>query len=145
MGVPWMLGLTGTCRSTNIIDYGSQHQPLMQLKAAGWGALSTDATKTVRTNVKNSTIELTGSGYGAYSIGDSVTTFDRCNIKVKDMALIMANEVACGTFTSSSVVKSDRFGVMMHSDNVGTLTIDKGSAFDCGQTVIKPRAPTPRL
>ncbi len=145
MGVPWMLGLTGTCRSTNIIDYGSLNINRSYIKAAGWGALSTDATKTVRTNVKNSTIELTGSGYGAYSIGDSVTTFDRCNIKVKDMALIMANEVACGTFTNGSVVKSDRFGVMMHSDNVGTLTIDKGSAFDCGQTVIQAKSAYPEI
>ncbi len=61
------------------------------------------------------------------------------------MALIMANEVACGTFTNGSIVRSDRFGVMMHSDNVGTLTIDKGSAFDCGQTVIQAKSAYPEI
>lgn len=145
MQVPWMLGLTGTCRGTNIVDYGTEYITNSTVRAQGWGALSTDATKKVRMYVKDSLIEVVESGYGSYSIGDSHNYFDNCAINVNDMALIMADEVSCGTFTNGTVVNSGRFGVMMHSQNVGILTIDKGSVFNCGETVIQPKSAYPEI
>jgi hypothetical protein len=143
MQVPWMLGLVGTCRSTNLLDYGNTYYTNTHIVAEGWGALSTDATKVVRMNLKNCTIDVKNSGYGSYSIGDSLNTFDGCTFNVADMALIMAAEGG-GVFTNGTVVNSGRFGVMMHGGS-GPLTIDKGSVFNCKDAVIQVKSSYPKI
>jgi hypothetical protein len=145
MSVPWVLGLVGTCRATNLMDYGTEYVTDCTIKAQAWGALSTDATTSCRMYVKDSTIEVVESGYGSYSIGDSVNTFDHCTFDVADIALIMANEVSCGVFTNYCEVNSGRFGVMTHAGNVGTITIDKGSVFNCDETVIQVKSSYPEI
>ena len=139
MAVPWMLGLAGNCRATNLIDNGTVYYNNTRIRAQGWGALSTDATKKVRLYVTKSVVETIESGYGAYSIGDSHDYFSDCEINVADMALIMAAE-GSGTFTDGTVVNSRRFGVMMHGGSGGTLTIDKGSVFNTRSTVIQVKS-----
>lgn len=145
MEVPWMLGLTGNCRATNLVGSGTANYTNSRIKAQAWGALSTDDTVSVRLNVKNCNVEAVESGYGAYSIGDSIDTFDGCKINVADMALIIANGSASGVFTNGTKVKSGRFGVMMHSNESGTLTIDGGSIFVTEEAVIQVKSSNPTI
>ena len=137
MEVPWMLGLTGNVRATNLVDHATAYWNDSHIRTQGWGAMSTDDTKRVRLYVRNSTIETVDSGYGAYSIGDSLDRFSHCTFNVHDIGMIMAAE-GSGTFTDGTVVNSGRFGVMMHSGaGGGTLTIDKGSVFNTKSTAIQ--------
>ncbi len=135
--VPWMLGLSGNSRATNLVDHGTVYYNNSHIRAHGWGALSTDDANVVRMYAKNTLIETVGSGYGAYSIGDSIDSFSHCRFNVADIGLIMAAE-GSGLFTDGTVVESGRFGVMMHSGGGGgLLTINKGSVFHTKSTAIQ--------
>ena len=135
--VPWMLGLTGNVRATNLVDHGTVYYTDSHIRAQGWGALSTDDAAHVRMYVKNCLIETIDSGYGAYSIGDSVDSFSHSTFNVADMALIMAVN-GSGIFTDGTVVNSRRFGVLMHSGvGGGQLIIERGSVFNTRSTAIQ--------
>jgi hypothetical protein len=142
--VPWMLGLTGNVRATNLVANATAYYNNSSIKAQGWGALSTDDTQSVRLYCINSSLETVESGYGAYSIGDAVDTFSGCNLDVNDYGLIMAAEGA-GTFTDGTVVNSDRFGVMLHSNGNGTLRIERGAVFNTGEAVIEAKGSFPTI
>jgi hypothetical protein len=144
MEVPWMLGLTGNVRATNLVANATAYYNNSSIKAQGWGALSTDDTQSVRLYCINSSLETVESGYGAYSIGDAVDTFSGCNLDVNDYGLIMAAEGA-GTFTDGTVVNSDRFGVMLHSNGNGTLRIERGAVFNTGEAVIEAKGSFPTI
>lgn len=136
--VPWMLGIAGNARATLLVDNGTAYYNNDHIVAEGWGALSTDGVKKTRLYANNSVIETTKSGYGAYSIGDSVDRFSHCRFNVADMALIMANG-GSGTFTDGTVVNSRRFGVVVHfpSPRTGTLRILGASVFNTKSTAIQ--------
>jgi hypothetical protein len=137
MEVPWMLGLSGNVRATNLLDEGTVYYTNCHIRTQGWGALSTDDNRRVRMFVKNSIIETIESGYGAYSIGDSHDLFSGSTLNVADIGVIMAGE-GSATFTDGTVVNSGRFGVMMHSGaGGGTLTIDKQSVVNSKSTAIQ--------
>lgn len=144
MEVPWMLGLTGNVRATNLVANGTAYYINTTVKAQGWGTLSTDDTESVRLYCIDSTLETEESGYGAYSIGDAVDSFSGCEINVNDYGLIMAAE-GDGIFTDGTVVNSDRFGVMLHSNGSGTLTIERGSVFNTGEAVIQSKGSFPTI
>lgn len=140
--VPWMLGLRGNCRATNLLDYGVAYWNNCKLYAEGWGVLSTDGVDICRLYVKDSHIEITGtSGYGAFSIGDCHDYFDNCTFKMTDYALIAANDNACGSFSNGTVVDSKRFGVMFFN-NVGEVNVTD-STFNTEKTtfIVKGCAP----
>jgi hypothetical protein len=137
MEVPWMMGLSGNVRSTNIIENATVYFNNSHLKSQGWGVLSADGPTKLRMYVTKCVIETVESGYGAFTIGDCVDTFSDCTFNVADMALIVCDN-ASGTFTDGTVVNSGRFGVMMHTGTGGgVLTIDKGSVFNTKETVIQ--------
>lgn len=137
MEVPWMLGLKGNVRATNLVANGTVYYTNSYIRSQGWGAVSTDDPQHVRMYVKNSLIETVESGYGAYSIGDSIDTFMGSVIDAADIGLIIGGP-ASGVFTDGTVVNSGRFGVMMHTGRGGgTLTIDKGSVFNTRETAIQ--------
>ncbi|HSI58264.1 MAG TPA: hypothetical protein VLA16_11965 [Ideonella sp.] len=145
MEVPWVLGLAGNNRATNLVGNATANYVNSRIKAQAWGALSTDDTTKVRLNVKNSWVEVVESGYGTYSIGDCITTFSGSRLDVADMALIMANGPASGTFTDGTVVNSGRFGVMMHSNSGGTLRVDKQSVFNTQAAVFQMKSSSPNI
>ncbi len=137
MKVPFMLGMTGSCRATNLVQNATAYYTNTHIKAHGWGALSTDASQHVRLYATKCVIETVDSGYGAYAVGGSVDTFSGCAIDVADMAV-------CGTggdciFTDGTTVNSRRFGVMYHGS--GNITIDKGSVFKTKSTVLQLKSP----
>jgi hypothetical protein len=137
--VPFMLGLSGTCRATNIVDkvksvsYTNSH-----IKAQGWGAMSIDGGDNTVLTMTNCIIETVESGYGAYAIGGSTDIFSGCTFNVADMAMIGTG--GSGVFTDGTIVNSRRFGVMFHGS--GDLTIDKGSVFNTKSTAIQLKSPS---
>ncbi|MEE4454867.1 hypothetical protein [Novosphingobium resinovorum] len=137
MEVPWMLGLAGNVRSSNLVDRGTLYITDSHIRSEGWGALSTDDNQHVRMFVKNSLIELTDGGYGTYSIGDSVNVFANSIIRSPDIGGIMAAQGSL-TLTDRTLVEAGTYGVMMHSGaGGGTLTIDKGTQLRAGRAAIE--------
>jgi hypothetical protein len=143
MEPPWVLGVVGNVRATNVVGNGTVHYNNSHIIAQGWGALSTDATTDVHLYATHTIIETLQSGYGAYADGKSLDTFSDCTFKVADYGLIMTG--GSGIFTDASVVNSGRFGVMMHSGGRGTLTIDRGSAFHTKEAVIQVKSSYPTI
>ncbi len=144
MSVPWMLGLTGTCRATMATESATVNYNYTCIRAKGWGALSTDAVQNVKLNATGCTIETVDSGYGAYADGNSVDTFSGCIFNVKDYALIMTQ--GSGVFTDGTVVNSGRFGVMNHSGRGGEkLTIERGCVFNTGEAAILVKSSAPDI
>ncbi len=135
MEVPWMLGLSGNVRATNLVANGTVYYTRSHIRAQGWGALSTDDSVRVRMYVKDSTVETLESGYGAYSIGDSLDWFSHSKLRVADVGVIMAAQ-GSATFTDGTELDSGRFGVMVHSGGGGTLAVDKRSVVRSKQTAI---------
>lgn len=144
MEVPWMLGITGNNRATNLVGSATANYIHSNIKSQAWGALSIDDTTDVALNATQCYVEVVESGYGSYSIGAALNTFTATTFKVADMALIMANGEASATFQGGSVVKSGRFGVMMHGNDGGTLTI-KDSTFDTQAAVIQAKSSNPTI
>lgn len=141
--VPWMLGLRGNCRATNLADYADAWYEDCTITSEAWGVMSTDGVKRCRLNLMNCDVAITGpSGYGAFSIGDCIDTFEDCRIDVPDYALIMANETASGIFRNTKV-DAGRFGVMCFRNEGGKLVITDGSVFNTDETtvVVKGCAP----
>ena len=144
MEVPWMLGITGNVRATNLVESGTAYYTNSTIKTQAWGALSTDYTDSVHLYCQNSKVITEESGYGAYSIGDSLDYFSGCSLDVTDYGVIMAAE-GSATFTDHSKVKSGRFGVMLHSSGSGTLTIEDGSEFHTKEAVIQAKGSFPTI
>ncbi|NTV91007.1 MAG: hypothetical protein HGA22_11720, partial [Clostridiales bacterium] len=158
--VPWMLGLVGNCRATNLLGNGTKATYInSSIAAEGWGVLSTDDCSGVRLTSINSRIGITGkSGYGAYAIGNAVDAFYGSEIDVPDYAVIITGGSAIFASSASatvaklnsdlglgltakelkairtkqSAVRSGRFGVMWHGS--GSVDISDGTIFDTGET-----------
>lgn len=158
---PWMLGIIGNCRATNVLGENTTSTYInSSISAEGWGVLSTDDCRNIKLTAINSDISITGeSGYGAYSIGDGVDSFYGSTITVPDYALIITG--GNGVFAASTreninmlnntlnlgltskelnsikekqtTVKSGRFGVMWHGN--GSLKIADGTTFDTRKTL----------
>lgn len=152
-GVPWVLGLRGTNRATNIVGSGTASYIDSKIRAEGWGALSTDGVDMpknfgdycVRMNVVGSEVEITGeSGYGSYSIGACRNTFDNCRVRVPDYALIAANEYAACDFINGTTVDSGRFGLMWHGNQHGEAVIEN-AVFNTGLTAFLVKGCYPEL
>lgn len=146
--VPWMLGLTGNSRATNVVSRASVTYENSTIRGEKWGVLSTDGVDTpktkgdcaVRLTARKCLVEITGdSGYGSYSIGACRNTFDNCVFNCPDYALIIANETASGEFINHTVVNTKRFGVMWHQNQGGRLIV-KDSEFNTGMTTFLVKA-----
>lgn len=145
MRVPWMLGLRGNSRATNLADFGTVHYNRCHVMAEGWGVLSTDAVDVCRMFVKDSLIEVTGpSGYGSFSIGDCYNVYDHTTFNVPDYALIQANETAGAEFVNGTVVNSKRFGVMTYM-NIGGKLVVRDSTFNTDKACFLIKGGTPIL
>lgn len=121
--VPWMLGLRGNCRATNLLDYANATYNRCDITADGWGVLSTDGVKRCRMKVNDSNVAITGqSGYGALSIGDCVVDFDNSTVKAADYGMVLLMGKGSGSFKNGTVVTSGRFGTMS-SMNSGLLEV----------------------
>lgn len=157
---PWMLGISGNCRATNVLGSNTTSTYINSSVASeGWGTLSTDDCSNIKLTSINSNISITGqSGYGAYAIGDAVDTFYGSNITTPDYGMIITGGTGIfGASTSENVqtansnlklgltsnemkalketqttVKSNRFGVMCHGS--GNIYVKDGTTFDTRET-----------
>jgi len=159
--VPWMLGLSGNVRATNLLGTNTTATYInSSISSDRWGVLSVDASRNARLTTIDSTVaNLGNSGYGSYAIGDSRnefygTTFDVADYGVivtggdalfaastpanlarvnSGLALGLDNAQLQGLAGRSTRVKSRRFGVMWHGD--GSVTVRDGTVFDTAETV----------
>ena len=143
--VPWPLGLAGTCRATLAIGAANVTYNNSYIGADGWGALSTDAANPgpVYLTANHCTIETLESGYGAYSDGNSLDTFNDCTFNVADMACIFTQG---DVIFKQCVVNSGRFGVMQHSGlGVGNEVCDilDGTVFNTDEACIMIKSSAP--
>ncbi|MGN0998896.1 MAG: hypothetical protein ACI4PO_05035, partial [Faecousia sp.] len=121
--VPWMLGLRGNCRATNLLDYATATYNRCDISADGWGVMSTDGVKRCRMQINDSNIEITGSsGYGTLSIGDCVVDFKNSFVKAGDYGMVALMGKGSGSFRDGTVVNAGRFATMS-SMNQGLIAV----------------------
>ena len=139
---PWVLGITGNARGTNLLgDYSTSTFVNSKLTANGWGVLSTDACSNVVLTTIDTTLTLDGdSGYGTYAIGNAKEYFYGTAFDVATYANIITGGYVTyassnGTFDivedseeattifegieglgQSSTINSDAFGIMWHGN-----------------------------
>ena len=131
--VPWMLGLRGNCRTTNLCGNASVTYEHCHLSSGGWGVLSVDDMEKGSLTARDCLIEITGpSGYGAFAIGEVTELFDHCTIRVPDYGLI--GGMGTQAYTNGTHVISGRNALT--AANGKTLTADKGCVFEGGMTTI---------
>jgi hypothetical protein len=158
--VPWMLGLSGNNRATNLLGTNTKATYINSyIGSEGWGVLSTDTCRTPQLTTINSTIaNIGGDGYGSYAIGDAIERFLGSTFNVATYATIVKNasiyygdsdpEVVAQLNTDlelgltawelqhirrqPTIVNSIRFGVMWHG--AGSVDISGGTIFNTGET-----------
>jgi hypothetical protein len=128
----WMLGLRGTNRATQHRDSITVHYNNCYLSSNGWGVLSVEGGKRVRMYVKKSTIELIGPrarGYGAFSIGDCLVSYDDCTVNVQGYGVLMGHGTGiCNTeITGGTIINSTLYGVLIYRDIGSELKVNKGT------------------
>jgi hypothetical protein len=158
--VPWILGLKGNLRATNVLGAAKATYLNSKIAAQNWGALSTDSNQDgASLTAVNTDISIYGeSGYGSYA-DSAVQNYyygSRFNVPERGYGLIVAAGSCGAVFAKSSlenvgaelysqipeehrdeatVVKSGGFGVMWHQNKGGTVTVKEETEFDCGKTV----------
>jgi hypothetical protein len=148
--VPWMLGLSGNARATNLLGEGTTATYInSSISSEGWGVLSVDNGQHTKLTAINSKVSNTGSsGYGSYAIGNSLNAFYGTDFRVSDYAQIVTggdvifaassptivaklnSELKLGLSAAElralprrqTTVRSNRFGVMWHGDGAVTVT-----------------------
>ncbi|MFC4504355.1 MULTISPECIES: hypothetical protein [Streptomyces] len=156
--VPWMLGLDGNVRATNLIGANSTATYLNStVFSETWGALSVEGGSGLKLTAVNSHVGNTGEyGYGTYAIGDATVRVLGSRFDVGSYATIIAGPAAVVHYGASTraavaalntelelgltmaelasipvrrtVVHSGHFGYMFFG--AGTLTLDGGTVVD---------------
>lgn len=156
--VPWMLGLDGNVRATNLIGRSSKATYLNStVFSETWGALSVEGGSGLKLTVVDSHVGNTGEyGYGTYAIGDAVVRVLGSRFDVGSYATIIAGPAAVVHYGASTraavaalnteldlglsaaelkalpvrntVVNSGHFGYMFFG--AGTLTLDGGTVIN---------------
>ena len=164
MTVPWMLGLSGNVRATNVLGENTTATYLnSSVSSEAWGVLSTDSVRNSVLAAVNSTVTITGdSGYGTYadggsqqdvflgtrfdvatfaaiSTGGSVTFADSTREAVSALDTEADLQLSEGELAAieprPSVVDSRGFGVMWHSGDGGSVTVGGGTRFTTAETM----------
>ncbi|MGW1719414.1 hypothetical protein [Streptomyces sp. NPDC002156] len=166
MDVPWMLGLSGNVRTTNLLGAGTRATFVTStISSEKWGALSVDGGSYCTLTAINSTIANTGGqGYGSYAIGNVTEHFLGCTFDVGDYALIHwgarahygdSTEEAVAALNDSlelgltstelkklpirpTIIDAGRFMVLWY--NAGSVTIDGGTQVRTGETAFMCKA-----
>ena len=156
--VPWMLGLDGNVRATNLIGKNSTATYLNStVFSETWGALSVEGGSGLKLTAVNSHVGNTGEyGYGTYAIGDATVRVLGSRFDVGSYATIIAGPAAVVHYGDSTadavsalntelelgltaaelaalparntVVNSGHFGYMFFG--AGTLTLDGGTVIN---------------
>jgi hypothetical protein len=158
--VPWMLGVAGNNRATNLLgDNTTATYINSSITAEEWGVLSVDLSSNTRLTAINCKLSISGkSGYGTYAIGNSTNSFYGSEIRVPDYAAVVTGgHVIYGASTPAilaqlntdlklglsaaelsslpqrpTAVHSGRFGLMIWGD--ATVKIMDDTIFDTAQS-----------
>ncbi|MCU4673194.1 hypothetical protein ACFQRL_11370 [Microbacterium fluvii] len=158
---PWMLGISGSNRATNVLGENTQATYISSsITSENWGALSVDSGQNMKLSAINSKVANSGDdGYGTYVIGNADETFLGTSFDVATYATIVTGgSVAYGDSTRAAVtalnteldlglstkeitklpvrsttIDSDRFGVMWHGS--GSVDISGGTRLTTDETV----------
>lgn len=106
--VPWMLGLVGNNRATNLLGNDTQATYInSSITSEEWGVLSVDLNQNARLTAINSRLRISGrSGYGTYAIGNSLNSFYGSEIDVPDYgAIVVGGKVAFAASTPENVAR----------------------------------------
>ena len=134
---PWVLGMGGpatNARTTNIMgDYSTAAYVDSSFTAGGWAALSTDSGTNMHMVVVNTDVTVPGSGYGAYTIGDSTEDYYGVTENVSTYANIMTGGVATyQSYTGGQEIAvtqfsgdTDEYGFGKNGNVVATVSSDK--------------------
>lgn len=152
---PWMLGLVGNVRATNLLGTDTKASYLnSSIYSEGWGVLSTDTGQDTHLTAVDSTIGTGSEGYGSYAIGNATEEFLGSSFDVGTYAAInRGGSIHYGDSTPAAVaaldtslglglsarelaalpvrhttIDSARWGVMWHG--AGTVAIDGGTRLD---------------
>ncbi|MFD7710667.1 hypothetical protein ACFV6E_02965 [Streptomyces sp. NPDC059785] len=164
--VPWMLGLSGNVRATNLLGASTRASYVnSSVSSEKWGALSVDGGSNCTLTAINTKIANTGGqGYGSYAIGQVTENFLGCTFDVGDYALIHWGASAhYGDSTPEAVaalnesleiglsraelralpqrrttVDAGRFMVLWYA--AGSVTIDGGTRVRTGKTAFMCKA-----
>lgn len=132
--VPWMLGLRGNSRATNVAERSTATYNNCVLTANEWGVMSTDGVEHCQLTLNGCNVRVTGkSGYGAFALLDTLVTLNHTTVNVPDYGLIVANGPASGLITGGTRVNAGRFGVMCFRNTAGTVTVNEGSILETGE------------
>jgi len=133
---PWVLGIQGGVRSTNLLGNNSTLSVIdSQITSGGWAILSTDAGSNFVVNVLDSTLAILpeaeggmssgnfsyssqyGSGYGSYLIGDATQNFYGAKIFGTTYGAILTGGTATYQSSNGSITLKNADG-----ETVGTYT-----------------------
>lgn len=156
---PWMLGLAGNVRATNLLGTGTKASYInSSITSQGWGALSTDSCVSPTLAAINSQIAVSGEdGFGASAVGGATEYFlgsaftvptyaalsqgaalyfgDSTPAKVAELntnlRLGLTTEELAAIPNQGTTVSSTRFGVMWHG---GGSSGDAGTVDISGAT-----------
>jgi hypothetical protein len=131
----WSLGLRGTNRGTQHCDYATVYYNNCYVQGNGWGSLAIDGGVVIRIYVKDSTVNLTGPrarGYGAFSIGNALISYDNSTVNVQGFSILMHDEdgKSDGEITNGSVINATPYGVMIFRDGGSELRVNKGATIN---------------
>ncbi|MFD0516907.1 autotransporter outer membrane beta-barrel domain-containing protein [Paractinoplanes durhamensis] len=154
--VPWMLGLSGNARATNLLGNGTRAAYVNSaISSQGWGVLSTDNGQNTQLASINSSVRITGKdGYGSYAIGNATERFLGSDLDVATYAAInrggslyygdsstaavssvnsslalglSASELA-GLAPRRTTIDSGKWGIMWHG--AGTVDVSGGTVIN---------------
>lgn len=155
--VPWVLGLEGTTRATNVLGSATANYSDSIVVSENWGALSTDSgvSGTNALNVSNvlagigylefamdgvdydaiKTVDgidygltIANSGYVTYSDAGVINNYDNVQFYAPDYDIILAAGTSSAYFTGEdTVVNSNRIGAMWHQNKEGILSLTNGT------------------
>jgi hypothetical protein len=136
----WALGLSGTNRVNQLCDNATIYYNNCRIQGNGWGTLSIDGGVRVRMYIKDSTVELSGPrarGYGAFSIGDALISYDHSTVNVQGYGLLMGGHgnQQNGEIINGSTVNSSLYGVMIFRDSGSELKVNKGATVNSASSM----------
>lgn len=112
--VPWVLGLKGSVRSTNVCDAAMATYYNCDMKSNGWGVLSTDdIAEGAHHNMVNTKAEIIedgifDSGYVVYILGRSQTKFFGVEMRTPDYPITFggnSHDIFIGSSSKENLVK----------------------------------------
>lgn len=120
---PKGLGVWGNARANNLVHYATEYFENCVFNNRNWGALGVDAVSDGHLTCVDCEINVTESGYGAYSIGPCVDTFKNCRFNITNGVVAFAAAEGTVILTDGTVANSDRYGLVTHQAMGYTSTL----------------------